>query len=161
MPLASAMTSRSVLLLHRAPDGGEHFDWLFERPSLSRAVAGACGTAGGAKGGEADDQVGDDGRCLRSFRVDVRVDELSAADAGAMFDARAMPDHRRVYLRFEGELSGGRGRVRRVAAWMIRVLEDEPTLLVVRQGDVTLSGRPLDDGAAGVWVFKVLPALDQ
>src|SRR3954467_14716349 len=33
---------------------------------------------------------------------------------GREVPARALPDHRRVYLEYEGEVSGGRGTVRRL-----------------------------------------------
>jgi hypothetical protein len=40
------------------------------------------------------------------------IDEPIVADVD--LPARALPDHRRIYLDYEGELSGNRGTVRRV-----------------------------------------------
>lgn len=45
---------------------------------------------------------------LLSFRV---ADRIGASG----FDAERIADHRREYLSYEGEVSGGRGRVQRVA----------------------------------------------
>jgi hypothetical protein len=39
----------------------------------------------------------------------------------ATLPAERIADHRRAYLEFEGELGGGRGRVRRVARGTVRV----------------------------------------
>lgn len=74
-----------VLLRHDTPDGGWHYDWLIDP-------------------GE--------GAPLVSFRLGGRLDE---AGDGASLVAERMADHRRVYLTHEGEISGGRGRVRRIA----------------------------------------------
>ncbi len=49
---------------------------------------------------------------LVAFRVVERID-LPECTA---FTAQRIPDHRAVYLEYEGEISGGRGRVTRVAA---------------------------------------------
>jgi hypothetical protein len=58
--------------------------------------------------------------------------------SGAELPARGLPDHRRAYLTFEGEVSGGRGTVRR---W------DEGDCEVVLWGDdlvhLILHGRQL------------------
>ncbi len=83
-----------VLLRHEQADGSWHYDWLLARP------------------GEPE------GR-LVSFRVSDRVD----AGAVAVFDAEAMADHRREYLEYEGEVSGGRGMVVRVARGRCVLLE--------------------------------------
>jgi len=50
---------------------------------------------------------------LLTFRVAVRLDDPVIAANG--FEAELLPDHRRHYLAYEGEVSGGRGRVQRVA----------------------------------------------
>jgi hypothetical protein len=81
---------RWVLLHHElpspSPDGSWHYDWLLEDASHP-------------EGG------------LITFRTRVRPD----VDGIQVFDAQRLADHRRVYLTYEGEVSGGRGRVRRVA----------------------------------------------
>ena len=81
---------RTVLLEHVLSDGSAHFDWMCEP----------------VRGEEADE------RCLVTFRVHQRMD---APDAPP-FDAHSLGLHRRLYLHYEGSLSGGRGDVRRVAA---------------------------------------------
>jgi len=74
---------RAVLLLHTLPSGESHFDWLT------------------ASTGDAD-------AALVAFRVGVRID-----DAGVRaFDAEPLPDHRTIYLDFEGPLEPKEGRVR-------------------------------------------------
>lgn len=89
-------TFRWVLLRHelpgdavRADTGREaswHYDWMIE-------------------------EEGNEG--LVCFRVMVRVDALAR---GERFEGERLADHRRAYLAYEGEISGGRGRVMRVAA---------------------------------------------
>jgi hypothetical protein len=49
----------------------------------------------------------EDGPTLRTWAVDSPIVE------GVELPARALPAHRRIYLRYEGEVSGGRGSVRR------------------------------------------------
>ena len=48
---------------------------------------------------------------LTTFRVTRRPDEAGAV----AFDAERLADHRRDYLTLEGEISGGRGCVSRIA----------------------------------------------
>jgi len=48
---------------------------------------------------------------LLGFRVRERIDLLG----GKEFTAERIPNHRAVYLEYEGDVSGGRGRVRREA----------------------------------------------
>ena len=50
----------------------------------------------------------DDGSALRTWAVDAPI------VAGADLPARGLPDHRRAYLDYEGDVSGGRGTVRRI-----------------------------------------------
>lgn len=92
--MAPFMT-RTVLLRHTLPDGSWHYDWMVERP------------------------VRDEHR-LVTFRTRERVDRADEIE----FDAERISDHRAAYLDFEGELSGGRGRVERVAAGNARDLFD-------------------------------------
>lgn len=76
---------RAVVLEHTLADGSAHFDWMIEHPVLR---------------GE---------RRLATWRTDDRPDRTDA------FAAERIGDHRAAYLAFEGEIPGGRGRVRRVA----------------------------------------------
>jgi hypothetical protein len=48
------------------------------------------------------------GEVLRSWALEAPI------VAGREVPARALPDHRRLYLEYEGEISGGRGTVRRL-----------------------------------------------
>lgn len=74
-------------------------------------------TAGGVHWDLLVEQPGQEG--LASWRL--LADPLTAGDA---IPAERIADHRPIYLKFEGELSGGRGRVRRVddgrAGWLAR-----------------------------------------
>jgi hypothetical protein len=76
---------RAVVLEHTLPDGSAHFDWMIEHPALT---------------GE---------RRLATWRTAARPDRADA------FSGERIGDHRAAYLAFEGEIPGGRGRVRRVA----------------------------------------------
>jgi hypothetical protein len=75
----------TVLLRHDTP-AGLHYDWLMTDPN---DVAGKLWTA----------------------RVDVPSFQWQEL---ACFDAEPTFAHRRKYLTFQGELSGNRGRVRRI-----------------------------------------------
>jgi hypothetical protein len=46
--------------------------------------------------------------------------------------ACALPPHRPAYLTYEGEVSGGRGRVRRVDEGTCELLADDPGRVVLR-----------------------------
>jgi len=54
--------------------------------------------------------------------------------------ARALPDHRLIYLDFEGEISGGRGSVRRVDGGEYVAEEWGDDLIRVRLGGAQLVG---------------------
>jgi hypothetical protein len=92
---------RTVLLRHDLRDGSSHYDWMVARP-------------------DAPDR-------LLSFRV------LEQIDSGEVVDFLAEPigDHRADYLDYEGEVSGGRGRVSRVAEGELEVVLG-PEELVLR-----------------------------
>jgi hypothetical protein len=77
----------TVQLRHELPDGEQHIDWL-----IAQDPAGSMP--------------------LITWRLARRVDELHA---GFSMPAERRPDHRPRYLRYEGPLSGDRGRVRREA----------------------------------------------
>ncbi len=86
-----------VVLSHQCPGEPEsdHFDWLFE-------------TSDGTDPHE---------RSLIAFRVA----EIPGEQAG--LEATRLAAHRRVYLEYEGPISGGRGRVSRVWSGQARVVE--------------------------------------
>lgn len=81
---------RTVVLRHTQLDGSSHFDWMIERPEPT------------------------DDRSLRTWRTGIRPDQASA------FQGQQIGDHRSVYLEYEGELGGGRGRVERLASGLVR-----------------------------------------
>src|SRR4051794_32704698 len=55
-----------------------------------------------------------------------------AIGPGLEIRARALPDHRTIYLDYEGEISGGRGSVRRVDRGTYELLEGSPSSLRLR-----------------------------
>lgn len=113
---------RWVLLRHELPDGTWHYDWMIEQEGSERLVC---------------------------FRVMVRVDELTP---GARFEGERLADHRRAYLDFEGEISGGRGRVTRVAVGECEGWRERDDGASVVMGAVKVVGR-VKSGA--VWEFEV------
>jgi hypothetical protein len=87
---------------------------------------------------------------LLTFRVGVRVDGGVSG-----FEAERLADHRVAYLEYEGEISGGRGSVRRVAEGVVENLQESENRIEVRgvMGGVRVDfvGRPV---GAGVWRFE-------
>jgi hypothetical protein len=88
-----AVGAACVLLRHDLPDGSWHVDWLLD------------------KRGSAPIASDPESRDLIAFRLGSRVDDLTA---GAALPAERLADHRRLYLDYEGEISGNRGRVVRL-----------------------------------------------
>lgn len=84
---------RTVILRHEVQGPGSHWDWLTQRSQ------------------EPDTQ-------LISFRVSLRPDDPEVR----AFDATRLPDHRSLYLDYQGPLSGHRGIVRRVAAGTAQII---------------------------------------
>lgn len=80
----------TAILEHTTP-AGVHYDWLIEDPSLA-------------------DPRHPDHR-LWTARVQPAPDAWAAL---RRFDLQVIPPHRRAYLTYQGEVSGNRGRVRRV-----------------------------------------------
>ncbi len=97
------------------------------------------------------------GEVLRTWAID------SPIVPGFDIPARSLPDHRRTYLDYEGEISSGRGTVQRVDRGTYEVLdwsldrvrvrisgsvfEDEEVVLVRRTRDV-------DEDSSG-WCFRL------
>lgn len=77
-----------VLLWHGGGPVEDHLDWL-------------CAT----------DPSGN--QPLQAWRMELRLDTM---EAGTETEAIELPPHRPRYLQFEGELSGNRGSVRRIAS---------------------------------------------
>jgi len=69
---------------------------------------------------------------LRAWRV------LDSPDSLGPIPAESLPDHRLIYLDYEGPVSGGRGEVRQWDAGTYEVVTESETSLVV-----DLSGRRL------------------
>lgn len=91
---------------------------------------------------------------LVTFRVHVMVHECGA------FDAERIGDHRGEYLRYEGEISRGRGRVERVAQGVCVIRMENERVFVVdcvfegaTTGEVVMryTGEMMGD----VWRFTV------
>lgn len=120
--------TRWVVLRHTGhPEAPPHFDWLLER---------------------ADGP----GRNLIAFRTPERPDVCGIGG----FSAERLPDHRPLYLDYEGEISGGRGRVERVAQGMCRIAEAETLLTVILYGyglKKVLDGRRR---GGAEWDFRLL-----
>ena len=98
-------------------------------------------------------EVGD---ALRTWALDA-----PAVEPGVTLPARALPDHRLIYLEYEGEVSGGRGVVRRVDRGTYEVRQWEPDRVRVRlegdqlRGEVELVQRAEDGGEnAPGWTFR-------
>ncbi len=77
-----------VVLRHELPNGSFHFDWMFarENPAVTKLI---------------------------TLRTCERPDECRA---GQRIEVERIGDHRIVYLNYEGQVSGNRGSVTRVAA---------------------------------------------
>lgn len=75
-----------MILRHTLPDASWHYDWLVERSGIEKVPTWRTGHT------RPDDPGGDS------------------------FEGERIGDHRALYLDYEGEVSGGRGRVERVAS---------------------------------------------
>ncbi len=102
MPSSS---SKTVLLLHTLPDGSSHFDWLIDWPGAD---------------------VGDG--LLLTFRV---AEFLPTLPLAAQLSATRLPDHRRLYLSYEGLISQNRGTVQRVAQGLSQVTQLPSSLRIL------------------------------
>ena len=95
------------------------------------------------------------GEVLRTWAIDAPV----VADAD--LPARALPEHRRIYLEYEGEISGNRGTVHRVAEGSYTAEIWEEDRVRVRLQGPQLVGEleirqvvPAADGEL-TWVFRM------
>ena len=126
------------MLKHTLTDGSFHYDWMLAR----------------------SDAAGDDDRDLVTFRVAERVDRGVADPVRAV----RLDDHRAVYLRFEGDIGGGRGSVERVAEGECAIERDEIGVFAARLrwagGDwISLHASPAcgEPGAADAWLIELTP----
>lgn len=95
------------------------------------------------------------GSSLRTWAIDAPVVE------GIDLPARSLPDHRKLYLDYEGEISGGRGSVRRVDEGNYAILAWEANLIrVVLEGAQLVGEAELcqvggTSDAGGAWIFRL------
>ncbi len=76
-------------------------------------------------------------------------------EVGGQIPAQRLPDHRRLYLDYEGEIAGGRGSVRRVDRGPASVLCFEGDRLLVALDGRHLHGRfEIAAEPAGQMVFR-------
>lgn len=98
----------------------------------------------------------DVGDCLRTWAIDAPI------VAGIELPARALGDHRRVYLEYEGPVSGDRGTVKRWDEGEYEVLEISEHRIRLRMAGAQLAGvlelwRPERDASecSGGWVVRL------
>jgi hypothetical protein len=130
----------AVVLLHRLPDGSSHFDLLLQRPPPPGLGPSLPTTSPSL---------------LISFRTTIRPDRPPPWS----IPAERLPDHRPLYLDFEGPVSGGRGEVQRLARGRCSLtLEDSGRLLALLDwgsGPCSLDARQ-DSGP--LWMLHLHPA---
>jgi DNA polymerase Ligase (LigD) len=94
-----------------------------------------------------------DGRALHTWAIDAPV------VPGSDLPARRLADHRTTYLQYEGEVSGGRGSVRRVDAGVYELVEWTDDRVRVRLAGTQLVGpavlRAVSTGGAPGWVVRL------
>jgi len=106
-----------VVLVHELSDaggGGWHYDWMIQPDGGPETP-------------------------LISFRVTARPDEPGIQS----FQAERTGNHRAAYLEFEGELTGNRGRVRRVVHGNASIARDDEHFVVTLDQSKTWIGRRL------------------
>ncbi|HMC65727.1 MAG TPA: DNA polymerase ligase N-terminal domain-containing protein [Gemmataceae bacterium] len=90
------------------------------------------------------------GDVLRTWRL------LEAPEPGKTIAAEALGDHRRMYLDYEGPVSGGRGRVKRWDAGSFEWTKDQLNQVVIRLAGQRLRGAAtLKLGDRGKWAFQL------
>ncbi len=119
---------RAVVLRHDQPGDAWHHDLLLERPPRSSQAA-----------------ADPDDRRLIAFRVAPPPHEPATTRA----EATRLPDHRALYLDYEGPLTRGRGAVRRLATGRVRSLHEAPSSIAAAidfpQGSVALQGERVEE----------------
>jgi hypothetical protein len=80
---------------------------------------------------------------------------------GQELPARALPDHRLIYLEYEGEISGQRGRVRRIDSGTYRAITWSTDRVRVELagsqlvGEVELVASAPGSGGSDTWIFRM------
>lgn len=92
---------------------------------------------------------------LRTWRL---ADSPLQAAPGQRIPATRLPDHRPVYLTYEGPISGDRGHVRRLDHGPAEVLTDSEDTFVARLHGTQLRGVATISGGAGELAFTLTPA---
>lgn len=132
-----AETGRFVFLRHSVPETfqpvtgrGDHFDLMLE-PSSEAS--------------------------LWTWAVEQNI--FNADRKSFRCNADRLPDHRRVYLDFEGAVSGGRGTVKRVASGTFRLLESSVglTLAIVAEQDSIAGELVLTPRKDSFWSLEFKP----
>jgi hypothetical protein len=97
----------------------------------------------------------ENGDVLRTWALD------SSPVAGQEIPARALGDHRPIYLEYEGEISRNRGTVRRLDAGTFHILDWSAEHVRVEvsgtqlKGEVDLRVARLDVGPTSSWIFRL------
>jgi DNA polymerase Ligase (LigD) len=84
----------------------------------------------------------------------------NSATGDFLATVRALPDHRRTYLDYEGPISADRGQVQRVEEGRFRLLTNEAGKIVLELTGKRLQARlelVLADSAASLWQLHVTP----
>jgi DNA polymerase Ligase (LigD) len=95
------------------------------------------------------------GEVLRTWAIDAPV------VAGADLPARALPDHRIVYLDYQGDVSGNRGTVRRVDEGTYAAIRWEEARVRIRLegaqlvGEAELRQAGLKSDGGSSWIFRL------
>jgi hypothetical protein len=90
------------------------------------------------------------GETLRTWRLE------SAPAPQQRISATLLADHRLIYLDYEGEVSGGRGRVRRWDSGTLEWITEEVERVAVELFGVRVSGRAyLCKEGSGAWRFEL------
>ena len=94
----------------------------------------------------------DTGHALRTWRLEEAPDQTGA------ISATALPDHRRMYLDYEGEVSGGRGHVLRWDAGEFDWMVDQPEFVTLAIRGARVRGHVhLTKSEAERWTFRLTP----
>jgi DNA polymerase Ligase (LigD) len=97
----------------------------------------------------------ENGESLRTWAIDAPV------VGGQELAARSLPDHRSIYLDYEGDVSGGRGTVRRIDEGSYDALVWSARLVRVRLQGAQLVGevelRQVGEAPGGIasWKFRL------
>jgi len=95
------------------------------------------------------------GEILRTWAIDAPI--VSGRD----LPARALGDHRRIYLEYEGEISGGRGRVRRLDSGTYRAVDWSADRVQIEVAGSQLAGELElrfvggESLGAPLWIFRM------